>query len=163
MHSCGQLKLFSCRFWAHRAQLIYRVENWRMKHLCNMQLSVISASMHNAIAHWLSLFLGPSGKTTALGHSSERRGRRGMRRSRCKTERRDWVEVPGWCETFQDYLDKCLFVASRCCHPAVALSRSGWPAPRVACLNSPIHTRLSEQFNGAMMGWLHRGAFSSLI
>lgn len=49
MHSCGQLKLnweslFSSRFWAHRTWCIPRVENWRIKHLCNMQLAVISAT-----------------------------------------------------------------------------------------------------------------------
>lgn len=154
MHSCGQLKLkraslFSCRFWAHRTWCIPQVENWRIKHLCNMLLFL---RLHNAITHRLSLFPGPTGKTAASGHSSGRRGRMGMRRSSRKSERRDWVEFPGWCDTIQECLDKGLFAANRCSRPAVVPSRSGWPAPWVACLNAPIHTRLCEQFNGSMMG-----------
>lgn len=74
MHSCGQLKLkraslFSCRFWAHRTWCIPRVENWRIKHLCNMQLAVISATAQCNYVSTLPV-TGAHGKDDGIGSFS---------------------------------------------------------------------------------------------
>lgn len=71
MHSCGQLKLkraslFSCRFWAHRTWCIPRVENWRIKHLCNMQLAFISATAQCNYVSTLPVS-GAHGKDDGIG------------------------------------------------------------------------------------------------
>lgn len=71
MHSCGQFKLnraslFSCRFWAHRTWCIPRVENWRIKHLCNMQLAVVSATAQCNYVSTLPV-TGAHGKDDGIG------------------------------------------------------------------------------------------------
>lgn len=152
MHSCGQLKLkctfqFSWCFWHKRTQHISWVENWQIKHLCNMQLAVISANAQHNYAIILPLIGGSREIKEALSHSSRCRRRMGTWLSRCKSKQRDWVEFAGWCQQIPGVFAQVFVCLYSLCG---RLHKSKWRTAQWI-------------FQCSLMGWLRHVAHSTLL